>query len=345
MSELGLERIVVVRALKGLGDFLCVTPALRSLRYALPDANITLLGQASTRSLVRRYPHLVDEFLPFPGFPGIPEESLDVSRLPGFFAAAQARRFDLAIQMHGKRIADEPVYVMLGAAATAGYHAPGAYCPDPDRFLPLSEDEHEVRRWLRLLDRLGIPPQGEDLEFPLMQSDSRALAQLPESAALLAGGHVVLHAGASEPARRWLPANFAAVADYLAATGLAVVLTGTSDEASIAADVARAHALPRDEPRRPDQPRRDGCDVEPQPAPRQQRHRRLASCVPPCASRPSSSFLRPIPRRWAPLDRSLHRVVGADGLQPDDVFAGTGVGRRRRRSLRCARGSGRKSVL
>lgn len=321
MTELTLDRIVLTRALKGLGDFLCVTPALRSLRHAFPSAHLALVGLESTRGLLARYPHLVDELISFPGFPGIPEETLDVTRLPAFFAAMQARRFDLAIQMHGNGNLLNPFTVMLGAARSAGYHAPGAYCPDPALYLPLSEDEHEVRRWLRLAAHLGAPARGEHLDFPLHRADWDALAALPEAATLLAGQHIVIHPGATEAPRRWLPAHFAAVADRLAADGFRVVLTGTANEAPIAAEVERAMRWPA-----LNLAGRTGLGAMAAMLSRAQllvtndtgvSHLAAALRVPSVVI-----FLASDPRRWAPLDRKLHRVVGRDGLRPDDVSPG-----------------------
>ena len=321
MSELAADRVVIVRALRGLGDFLCATPALRAIRRAFPSAEISLLGLTSTRGLIQRYGHLVDELLVFPGFPGIPEEPVDVTRLPRFFAAAQARRFDLALQMHGNGSLMNPFTVMLGAAASAGFYVAGAYCPDPVRFLPLTEDEHEVRRWLRLLGHLGVPSQGENLEFRLGPADWRNLAQLPESAALLHGGHVVLHPGAADPARRWLPAHFAAVGDHLAANGFSIVITGAADEARIAAEVARQMRAPV--------LNLAGRTELGALAAMLSRARLLItndtgiSHLAAALRVPSVViFLASDPQRWAPLDQGLHRIVGAAGLEPDDVAPG-----------------------
>jgi hypothetical protein len=63
----------VVRALPGLGDLLCSVPLVRSLRQAFPLAHITWLGLPGTKWFGQRFAHLLDSWLPFPGFPGIPE--------------------------------------------------------------------------------------------------------------------------------------------------------------------------------------------------------------------------------------------------------------------------------
>ncbi len=318
MAELTLGRVVVVRALKGLGDFLCVVPALRALRTAAPQAHITLIGLASSASLVPRFSHYIDELLPFPGFPGIPETSVDVMRLPPFFAEAQRRSFDLALQMHGNGTLTNPFAVMLGAAVTAGYHAPGAYCPDPEHFLPLNESDHEVQRWLRLMAHLGVPAQGEALEFPLQAGDWAALQALPAVATLAGGRYIAIHAGASEPGRRWLPENFATVGDYFARDGYRIVLTGTAEEVEIAAEV-RAHM------------RYTALNLAGQTnlgalAALLSRasllvtndtgvsHLAAALRVPSVVV-----FIASDPERWAPLDRGRHRIVGHDGVLAEQV--------------------------
>jgi len=239
VSDEKIERIAVVRALPGVGDFLCAVPALRALRSAFPKAAITLIGLSSTQPLVSRFGHYVDELLPFPGFPGIPEEPVDVGRLPGFLAEAQARRFDLALQMHGSGSVINPFALRLGARISAGFYPFGTYCPDPQRFFPLPEELHEVHRWLYLLARLGISSCDSSLEFPLEHADWDSLGKVEAAAHLLRDEYVVVHPGASAPERRWASENFAEVADSLAARGYRVVLTGTRAESEVATAVAR----------------------------------------------------------------------------------------------------------
>ena len=101
MSE-RYRNIAVVRALGGIGDVLCVVPALKRLRGAAPEARITYIGLPQIEGVVARYPALVDRFLAFPGFPGVPEYPYDPARLIAWLDARRGEEpYDLAIQMHG----------------------------------------------------------------------------------------------------------------------------------------------------------------------------------------------------------------------------------------------------
>lgn len=240
------QRVVVVRALRGLGDMLCFVPALRSLRAALPRAQIALVGLPSARPFVKRFRHYLDEWIEFPGFPGIPERPVAVRQLPSFWSRMHARNFDLALQMHGSGLVSNSFTFLLGARVTGGFYLPTLPCPDNLYFLPYPANEREVRRHLHLMEFLGAPLRGENLEFPLRPQDWDAFESISAAGSLREGEYVCVHAGAVDPRRRWAPAYFAAVADALAARGLEIVLTGSREEAPIVHEVAeRMHASAR----------------------------------------------------------------------------------------------------
>ncbi|MBD0337397.1 MAG: glycosyltransferase family 9 protein [Cyanobacteria bacterium Co-bin13] len=232
-------RIVVVRSLPGLGDLLCGVPALRALRVGFPDAHITLLGLSGSRWFAERFPDLLDDWLDFPGYPGIPEGWQSVQATVQFLAQMQVRPFDLAIQMHGNGSYMNSFVTLLGAKQTAGFYMPGLFCPDPQTFLPYPQAVPEVERMLQLMEFLGIPAQGSDMAFPVTEAELRSHHQLAAAHGLQPGSYLCLHPGASDPSRRWSPANFAQIADHLAMKGYRIVLTGTAEEQPIVESVIR----------------------------------------------------------------------------------------------------------
>jgi len=228
-------KIAVFRAMH-LGEMLCAVPALRALRSALPMAHVTLIGLPWAASFSRRYSRYIDAHADFPGFPGLPGQSVDLQRIPGFIAAMQQQHFDCVLQMHGSGALSNPLIRTFGATRNAGYYRPGDYCPDPLHFMAWDESRHDILRLAQLMEFLGVPVDDLELEFPLTDADRQALlASHPALPA--AGSYVCIHPGARLPAQRWPAACFAEVADSLHAAGLQVVLVGSTQETAIAARV------------------------------------------------------------------------------------------------------------
>ncbi|MBD0305072.1 MAG: glycosyltransferase family 9 protein [Nitrospiraceae bacterium] len=230
--------IAILRALQ-LGDLLCAVPAWRALRASLPKSHIALVGLPWARAFVKRFPRYIDEFIEFPGYPGLPERPVAVGDVPGFLSYMQARHFDLALQMHGSGHFVNEIVMLFGARAAAGFYMPGEWCADESRFLSYPEGVSEIRRHLRLMDFLGVPLQGEELEFPLTPEDKEALMAVEETRNLSPRGYACLHPGGRGGNRRWLPEEFGRVGDALATRGLQVVMTGTAEETDVARTVER----------------------------------------------------------------------------------------------------------
>ncbi len=230
-----IKKIAVFRALQ-LGDMLCAVPALRALRSAYPDSEITLLGLPWAKSLMERFGDYIDRFLWFPGFPGLPEQPFSAPVFSTFLQKVISEEFDLVFQMQGNGSIVNPMVELFGAKHTAGYVLPGSYAPDNGLYMTYPDYGHEAARHVRLMEFLGIPSKGTDLEFPLFEKD---YADFNEAALPLdEGAYICIHAGSRGAGRRWPPEYFAKLADLAASRGFVPVLTGTADELEIVQQVA-----------------------------------------------------------------------------------------------------------
>jgi ADP-heptose:LPS heptosyltransferase len=221
-----------------LGEMLCALPALRSLKAAFPSAEITLVGLPWARALAQRL-RCVDEFIEFPGHPGLVETPCDVRVLPDFLAQVQARRFDLAIQLHGSGEIVNPIVASFGARQNAGFAAPSSWTPGGDAGLYCAwpEHGHEAERLLALIEHLGLPRSGTQLEFPLDDADRQALVD-EWPGATSRRPYVCVHAAAQPLSQGWDPRRVAEAADALARRGRTIVLSGSALDAGLATDIA-----------------------------------------------------------------------------------------------------------
>jgi ADP-heptose:LPS heptosyltransferase len=225
-----VNRIAVLRA-GALGDFVFTLPALDALRAAYPEAEIVLLGKPWLADLLRERPGPVDRVAVVPAARGVgaaPDASEDPHALDAFFAAMQAERFDIALQLHGGGRYSNPFVARLGARVTAGLRAHGA--PALDRTIPYVYHQNERLRQLEAVALVGASIRSLAPRLAVTAAD---VAEADALVARATSPLVVLQPGCTDPRRRWPAGQFAALADALCAEGAMVAINGTAGEAAL----------------------------------------------------------------------------------------------------------------
>ncbi len=206
--------IAIYRAL-GLGDFLTGVPALRAIARAYPDERRVLCAPIALGPLAE--------------LSGAVDAVLDTAPL----ASPDLLGPTLAVNLHGSGpqshealFGTRPDRMIAFRCAAAGH----------DEGPQWRDDEHEVRRWCRLLEAYGIAADPADL----------ALSAPPWPPPAGVEGATLIHPGAASGARRWPAERFAAVARAERAAGRRVLVTGGPQERALAERVGRLAKLPDD---------------------------------------------------------------------------------------------------
>ncbi len=229
---LDVRRIAVLRG-GGLGDLVFALPAAEALAAAYPDAELTLLGAPGHAALLADRPSPFAGVEVLPVRPGVRDGVEDPAATAAFLARMRARRFDLAVQVHGGGGNSNPFLLALGARHTVGLQVEGA--PALERTVPYLYYQHEVLRALEVAALAGASAVDLEPRLRLTPTEQEVLAAPAEGPPL-----VVLHPGATDPRRRWPPASFAAVAGALAADGAEVVVVGDASEVGLAEELLAA---------------------------------------------------------------------------------------------------------
>jgi ADP-heptose:LPS heptosyltransferase len=225
-----MTHVLAVR-LDSEGDVLLAGPAIRALAHGAD--RVTLLCGPRGRGAAELLPG-VDELLVWHA-PWIDPEPDPVDRadVDALVARLSALRLDAAVifgSFHQSPLPTALVLRMAGvpfvAATSEDY--PGALLDVRHR---IAGDVHEVERALDLAAAAGhVLPPGDDAALQIRRGRS--------ALAVPAGDYVVVHPGASVPARAWGPDRNAELVDALVAAGRRVVVTGAPAEAELTAMVA-----------------------------------------------------------------------------------------------------------
>lgn len=217
--------VTVLRAI-GLGDLLTAVPALRAIARVFPEERRLLAAPAWLAPLL---PLIREDGEPC--LHGLAETAglgADPGRLP--------QRPAVAVNLHGAGPESHRLLIATGPRRLIAFRneavAETAGMPEWD------PDEHEARRWCRLLAGFGIEADPGELDV------ERPRVELPE----WAHGATLLHPGAASAARRWPPQRWAEIARAEREQGREVLVTGSRKEVGLARWIAAEAGLdPRHE--------------------------------------------------------------------------------------------------
>jgi ADP-heptose:LPS heptosyltransferase len=229
-----MSRHVLVARLDNEGDVLLAGPAIRAV--AAGAARVTLLCGPQGTQAAALLPGVDDVIVRRAEWIDPHPEPVERTSIDAFVDDLAARGFDEAIVLGSFHQSPLPLALLLRMAAVPRIAATSVDYPGSllDVRHRISDDVHEVERSLSLVGTLG---------YALPDGDDGALRVRRPGGAPAGDGYVVVHPGASVPARAWAPERNAALVRMLAALGRRVVVTGGPGERDLTARVADADGV------------------------------------------------------------------------------------------------------
>ena len=230
-----LQRILTIR-LDNIGDVVMLSPALRALRQAYPQAEIALMA-SNAGTQVAPLLTWIDEVITWRAIwqeigkdlPTEPEKERELFRL------LEAKKFDAAfIFTSFSQSPFPPAYAcyMAGIPLRVGQSREFGGGLLSHWIRPLPDEVHQVERNLNLLWGTGVPAEDRNLELHIPPADQqRVSAILVQVGIGPAQSFIALAPGASAAARRYDEKRFAEAARMLVSqTGIPVVVIGSPRE-------------------------------------------------------------------------------------------------------------------
>ena len=205
-----------------------LTPALRALKRAYPESNLTLLLRPLVVDLMETHPY-VDTCI------------VDTKNRGRYRSLTELMRrirraaFDVAVVLHPTSFRNALLPFLARVPMRVGTNVNGR-----GMLLTASRKDdtsvHEVHRYLRVLQLLNIDTSLDSLEFWHTDTERRIIQDLLDAEDVSSTDRLIaLNLGTTWRTKQWDTINFAAVIQQIAhlAPDVRVVLTGSSNELAL----------------------------------------------------------------------------------------------------------------
>ncbi len=202
-----------------LGDTLWATPSLHSLKKSFPNIKISVLTSPIGFMVLKENPD-VDKFFIYRHF---------LSLFTLFFTLRK-ENFDSILFFHASQRVILPLCATLGASELIGNQ--GSF-KGLERLLSLSIPQkfsHEIERRLELVMAAGAEVHSRELNMPLSETDRASAGEWLSLRGLDNHRLIGIHAGASNPFKKWPLESFISVANSLSKEGYTIIFTGNANE-------------------------------------------------------------------------------------------------------------------
>jgi ADP-heptose:LPS heptosyltransferase len=227
-----MGRHVLVARQDSVGDVLLAGPAVRAV--AAGAGRVSLLCGPRGRDAARLLPGVDEVVVAHAGWIDAEPQRVTRAEVDALVDRLTNLEIDQALVLTSFHQSPLPLALLLRMAgvptiAAVSVDYPGSLLDVRHR---VDEDLHEVERGLSLAATLGYRlPEGDDGRLAVRRDPGADVAGL-------GAPYVVVHPGASVPARAWAPERHAALVEALVAEGRRVAVTGATAERPLTARVA-----------------------------------------------------------------------------------------------------------
>jgi heptosyltransferase-3 len=235
----GIPQRILIIQLRRIGDALLTTPALRALSVHFPNAAIDFMAESPADEVLWGHP-LVDRVLV------APRQGSGQSFVK-FVRGVREKKYDWTLDFFSNPRSAQFAF-LSGARIRVGLDRRGRRWAFTHRVVEeeTERDLYAADLRLMILDKLGVPAAGRDLEIHADRAAPLEVARVDSMLADFAPDRprIAVAAGSANPAKRYPADHTALVIDSLRKQNLEVILTSGPGETPIGEEIQR-HLNPR----------------------------------------------------------------------------------------------------